>query len=182
MDGESDAAKTIGNATLLSQSEQTGQVTRTGPNDDPIWRANVQAKFLQVIASGLSISAACRMSGVGRTTIHGWRDTDDDFRQRWLEATEMGLDHHEDNIAKAGKDDWRASEAFLKARRRETWGNATRVDASVKSEATVTGTVDGEIRHSVSGSVAVELPTDLAWLGELLGSGGAETEDQVPLS
>ena len=175
-DGESDAAI---EAVLAVHGEQSAPVyARPVANDNPAWRAAAKAAFLSALAMGRSVRQGCRVANVGRTTVYEWRDNDDDFRRAWLDAEQDGLDLHEDLVAAAGTKDWRASARFLEAKGR--WTNASRVD--VKSEATVTATVDGQVDHSVSGTVSVALQPDLAWLGNVLGSSRAKDEDQVPLS
>lgn len=118
-----------------------------------------KAAFLTVLRGGLSISAACRMAKIPRRTAYYWREQDDEFRATWFEAECSGLDHHEDNVAKAGKDDWRASEAFLKARRRDVWGTQ-KIDSTIVATTSV----------AVSGSLSVDVSApDIAWLQKVLG-------------
>ena len=105
--------------------------------------------FLAELARGGSISRACRLSGLGRTTAREWRDRDDDFRREWDEAQEEGLDQLEDEVRDEG--DWRAKVRMLETKRHDTWGTQR-----IKSENTNTTTA--------TLAVEVTVPAFAAWL------------------
>ncbi|MEA3058053.1 MAG: hypothetical protein QOF34_868 [Sphingomonadales bacterium] len=49
-----------------------------------------QIKFLDHFAATCNARAACRASGVGRTTVYAWRRDDPQFRAAWNEALSRG--------------------------------------------------------------------------------------------
>jgi hypothetical protein len=114
-------------------------------------------RFLSVIAEGLSISRGARAAGVSRTTPYNWENDYPEFKVAWAEAKEEGLDLHEDRISAAGNYDFKASEIFLKARRKDVWG--TKIDSTVNA----TVKLDAKIEGRVS--------VDTEWLESLLPSG-----------
>jgi len=59
-------------------------------------RERKQAKFLEVLRTGLSVTAAAEAAGVDRTTVYNWRGKDEKFAQRWDAAVEAGTDKIED--------------------------------------------------------------------------------------
>jgi transposase-like protein len=118
------------------------------------------ARFLGTLEHGLSISAAVRKSGASRRSVYYWRDQFPDFATAWTQAEQDGLDRHEDRIAVAGNYDWRASLAFLRAKRPAVWGNrvTTAADATVKLDA----------KLDVDARIAELLQMDAAWLANRL--------------
>jgi hypothetical protein len=60
---------------------------------------HVEAKFLEVLAEGWSVTAAARSIGTGRSTVYQWRD-DDEFAALWDEAVEAGTDLMEDEAVR----------------------------------------------------------------------------------
>jgi hypothetical protein len=117
--------------------------------------------FLKAVASGLSISRACKIAKVNRTVPYYWRERDDEFRQAWADAEAEGLDQIEDRIRAAANLDWRAGVRILESRRPDVWSQR-RLDGTIKHT--------GEIGHKVSGEVAVGLSAPLAsWLEEIAG-------------
>jgi hypothetical protein len=55
-----------------------------------------EERLLQVLATGASVYKAALAAGIGRTTAYEWRENDPDFRARWDEAVENGIDLMED--------------------------------------------------------------------------------------
>ncbi len=60
--------------------------------------------FLGALSAGASITAACRSADLGRTTVYGWRASDDDFARSWDEAIEGGTDRLEDEAFRRAHD------------------------------------------------------------------------------
>jgi hypothetical protein len=56
----------------------------------------VAGRFLDGLRACGSIRQACRQTGVTRSTVYEWRNGDPQFRARWDEALEQGLDALED--------------------------------------------------------------------------------------
>jgi transposase-like protein len=142
------------------QNGQKVQPTRAGGNDDPEWRAAAMERFLAVIRNGLSISAAARAAGIARNATYVWKDKYPDFAEKLADAIEEGLDLHEDRIAAAGNYDYRASVAFLRAKRPDVWGN--RVQATTDATVKLDGKLDVDAR------IAELLQADVAWLAACL--------------
>ena len=52
--------------------------------------------FLAALSQGLSVTGAGERAGLARSTVYGWRETDEAFRQAWDHALEAGSDRLED--------------------------------------------------------------------------------------
>jgi hypothetical protein len=124
------------------RSVQNAQPIRAIGNDDPIWRAAAMKRFLAVLERGLSISAAVRASGVSRRAVYTWREAYPSFASAWKQSEAIGVDTHVDRIAAAGNFDWRASLAWLRAKRPEQWGNRVHADSRSIIDLTATVTTD----------------------------------------
>jgi hypothetical protein len=81
-----------------------------------------EAAFLAALSDGYSIFRAAKAASIGRTTAYEWRDADEDFKNRWLEAVENGTDTLEDEARDRAMDDSDTLLIFtLKARRPEKY-------------------------------------------------------------
>ncbi len=60
--------------------------------------------FLGALSAGSSIAAACRSSDLGRTTVYGWRTSDEAFATAWDEALDAGTDRLEDEAFRRAHD------------------------------------------------------------------------------
>ena len=60
--------------------------------------------FLGALSAGASITAACRTADVGRTTVYGWRTSDEAFARAWDDAIEGGTDRLEDEAFRRAHD------------------------------------------------------------------------------
>jgi hypothetical protein len=113
------------------------------------------AKFLDALTNGASISCAAKAAGYGRASVYEWRSADADFAAAWDEALDTGTDLLEDEAlrrAKEGVDEPRFYEGeicghvrkysdtltifLLKARRPEKYGD--RLEQRDAGNATVT--------------------------------------------
>jgi hypothetical protein len=63
-----------------------------------------RGKFLAALASGLSVTGAAGISGVGRATVYNWRESDEAFRAAWDDAIEAGTDRLEDEAHRRAHD------------------------------------------------------------------------------
>jgi hypothetical protein len=84
---------------LLTQPRPIGQIGHPARAcaREPGRRAELQrAKFLELIASGRSITAAARAAKVSRDSLYRWRNENAEFAAAWDEAREAGLDALED--------------------------------------------------------------------------------------
>jgi len=52
--------------------------------------------FIVNLAAGASITKACEIAAIGRTTAYEWRAADEAFAALWDEALEAGIDRLED--------------------------------------------------------------------------------------
>jgi hypothetical protein len=55
-----------------------------------------RARFLEALASGLSVTAASQIVGVNRCTPYEWRNNDPEFAKAWDIAINVGTDLLED--------------------------------------------------------------------------------------
>lgn len=120
-----------------------------------------EEKFLEVFRETCNVSEAASKAGIGRRTAYEWRDADDDFASRWLEAEQEAAD-------KLEREAWRRAvegvdrpvtyqgqitdtykeysdrmlEVLLKAHRRDKYGD--------KVQAEVTGANGGPIQAAVT--------------------------------
>ena len=80
-----------------------------------------QKRVLEIMATGLSITAAAQHAKVGRSTIYAWRNEDGPFASRMDDAYEAGVDTLEDHALKRAHDADKPSDALtmflLKAHR-----------------------------------------------------------------
>jgi hypothetical protein len=80
-----------------------------------------QRRVLEVMATGLSITAAAKHAKIGRSTIYVWRNEDGPFASRMDDAYESGVDTLEDHALKRAHDADKPSDALtmflLKAHR-----------------------------------------------------------------
>ena len=92
-------------------------------------------ELLENLRSGMSIVAACALSGVSRSTYYNWVKSD----QEWAEEAEAAIRFGEAvqvaRISQAGSDDWRAAAWLLERRFPNEWGP--------KQEIGITQTNDG---------------------------------------
>jgi len=51
-----------------------------------------KSRFLEVLASGTTVTAAAAAAGIDRSTANRARKTDPDFSAAWAEAEEAGTD------------------------------------------------------------------------------------------
>jgi hypothetical protein len=62
----------------------------------PVWTPEKEGKFLEILATGASITRAAAEIGAGRSTVFEWKQRDPDFAARWDDAVEAGTDLMED--------------------------------------------------------------------------------------
>ncbi len=55
-----------------------------------------EAKFLEALCHGFSVSGACQQAVIGRRTVYEWRDEDEEFKAAWEEALKAGNEFLED--------------------------------------------------------------------------------------
>ena len=63
-----------------------------------------KSKFLACLTLGLSVTKACKESGVPRRTAYYWRAEDDSFRDAWDEAIAASVEELEDHLRKRAMD------------------------------------------------------------------------------
>jgi len=71
-------------------------------------------KLLAALADGLTIKQACLACGICENTLATWREKHLELEPRLTEARETARRKALAGIRKAGEDDWRALEAFLR--------------------------------------------------------------------
>ena len=80
-----------------------------------------QRKVLEIMSTGLSVTAAAKHSKVGRSTIYDWRKSSEGWAEAMAEAYEQGVDTLEDHALKRAHDAEKPSDALtmflLKAHR-----------------------------------------------------------------
>lgn len=55
-----------------------------------------RTKFLEALASGLSVTGAAEQAGIHRATPYAWREADPEFAKAWQIALDAGTDRLED--------------------------------------------------------------------------------------
>jgi hypothetical protein len=65
-----------------------------------------QQLFLEAMAKGSTVSAACKASGIERTSAYKLRDTHPDFAAAWDDARIQGIDRMEDAALSRAVDGW----------------------------------------------------------------------------
>lgn len=66
------------------------------PPDRTKRTAEKEQILLDMLATGKSVYKAAAAAGIGRSTAYEWRDSDPEFKARWEEALEAGIDAMED--------------------------------------------------------------------------------------
>lgn len=83
--------------------------------------------FLDTLAEGLSVKAACEAGGFSRNTAYRWREEDPDFAKQWDDAVEAGTDILEDVAHRRAIEHSDTLTIFLlKARRKEKYADLVR--------------------------------------------------------
>jgi hypothetical protein len=81
-----------------------------------------RAAFLAAIAKGMSAETAATAIGVTRRTVYHWRETDEQFKQEWIEASDLSVDALESKLYDLAKEgDITALIFALRSRRAETY-------------------------------------------------------------
>lgn len=65
---------------------------------------HARARVLTALAGGASITAACALADVGRSTFYQWRASDAEFNEAVNEAIEAGTDRLEDEAFRRAHD------------------------------------------------------------------------------
>ncbi len=63
-----------------------------------------RSAFLEGLAGGASVTAACLLAGIGRRSAYDWRDSDEAFAAEWDDAVEAGTDLMEDEMRRRAVD------------------------------------------------------------------------------
>lgn len=66
--------------------------------------AKIQDLFLAELAAAGNIAAACRATGVSRSTVYNWRQASSDFAARFTEAMDEAIDSLEAEAWRRGRD------------------------------------------------------------------------------
>tara|TARA_R100001163_G_scaffold63030_1_gene54423 strand:+ start:944 stop:1342 length:399 start_codon:yes stop_codon:yes gene_type:complete len=92
---------------------------RDGKNTDGL--TPPQRRVLEIMATGLSVTAAAQHAKIGRSTIYDWRKSSENFATLMDDAYEQGVDTLEDHALKRAHDAEKPSDALtmflLKAHR-----------------------------------------------------------------
>lgn len=98
-------------------------------------------RLLRQLALGKSVSAACKLEGIGRTAYYEWRKQDPAFAEAADEAIEQGTDRLEDEAMRRALNRKSPSDTLLifllKARRREIYGDKQAVEQSGNVDLTI---------------------------------------------
>lgn len=63
-----------------------------------------EERFLTALSETANVTLACKLAGVPRLTIYGWRDADPAFKARWAEALDRGVEALEDEMMRRAKE------------------------------------------------------------------------------
>ena len=108
--------------------------------------AETQARIVEALENGATRNDAAWVGGITYVTFNNWMGRGEaakrgiyrEFREAVEAAEALARYRHTLVITKAAKDgDWRASEAFLKRRDPEHWGDKSQHDITTKGEAIV---------------------------------------------
>ena len=133
-----------------------------------------QKRVLEIMATGLSITAAAQHAKVGRSTIYAWRNEDGPFASRMDDAYEAGVDTLEDHALKRAHDAEKPSDALtmflLKAHRPARYRE--RVDLTHSGELHQIKRIvmeghDHELVENLEGKLALESEDNDRLRGEL---------------
>ena len=111
----------------------------------PQQKADIKTLIVKTLKTGSSIKGAYGYAGIDKATYYRWLEKDSDFSdtvERSQAQVEVMCTH---NIIKAGDKDWRASHAWLKANRSETWGDKTTIAGDKQSPLMVEAKIDHKL-------------------------------------
>ncbi len=103
----------------------------------PQQKADIKALIVKTLKSGCRIKEVYGYAGIDDNTYYRWLKDDRDFRDEIERSQAQVAIMCTHNIIKAGDKDWRASHAWLKANRSETWGDKTTIAGDKQSPLTV---------------------------------------------
>lgn len=95
-----------------------------------------KAAIIQAIAGGANRIDAARAAGISKETLRKWRMGDEAFDSEVERADSEAVKQAEQKIFFAR--DWKASLAWLQAKRPERWGKREKVENTGKIEVVVT--------------------------------------------
>ena len=132
-----------------------------------------QRRVLEIMSTGLSITAAAQHAKIGRSTIYSWRNEDGPFAARMDDAYEQGVDTLEDHALKRAHDADKPSDALtmflLKAHRPSRYRE--RVDLKHSGELHQVKRIimegDPDLIENLEGKLALESEDNERLRGEL---------------
>ena len=133
-----------------------------------------QRKVLEIMSTGLSVTAAAKHAKVGRSTIYDWRKSSEGWAEAMDEAYEQGVDTLEDHALKRAHDAEKPSDALtmflLKAHRPGRYRE--RVDLKHSGELHQVKRIvmeghDPELIENLEGKLALESEDNDRLRGEL---------------
>ena len=145
---------------------------RDGKNTDGLTPR--QRKVLEIMSTGLSVTAAAQHAKIGRSTIYDWRKSSEGFAELMDEAYEQGVDTLEDHALKRAHDADKPSDALtmflLKAHRPARYRE--RVDLRHSGELHQVKRIvmeghDPELVENLEGKLALESEDNDRLRGEL---------------
>jgi hypothetical protein len=108
-------------------------------------RSAVKDRFIEHLATGSSVTAACIAAGTDRRAVYTWHANDPIFAERWDNANNVGWDRLEDRaLYLAMQDDdlgvaSRTTIQLLKARRPQTFAERSQLAAMASVDNAETG-------------------------------------------
>jgi hypothetical protein len=85
--------------------------------------------FIEALAEGETVTAACRVADLGRRTVYDERGRNEDFARAWEDAIEAGTDSLEAEARRRALDGSdRLLEFLLKARRPDVYRERVSID------------------------------------------------------
>ena len=94
-------------------------------------------RLLKAISDGLTITQACKVAGIGYTTLYGWYSSHPELEPKLEAARENARQKALSTIKKASLDDWRAAESYLKLSFFLDYSKAATTNVSVNAQAGV---------------------------------------------
>jgi hypothetical protein len=87
------------------------------------------------MSDGLTVKQACRVAGIGETTLGRWKSEHPDLVPQLEQAREQTRQDALASIKKAGEADWRAKKAFLELSYPEYRQPNTKVEVNTAAQA-----------------------------------------------
>ena len=122
----------------------------------PKYSIELQNQICEHLKQGATRTSAAEGCGISRDTFRDWLQRYPAFSGAVTRAEAEAELIHTRVLMRASSEDWRASESWLKRRRRDEWGDNTTVRADQEAEAIIAALLH---RHAAEDSGADPEPS-----------------------